>query len=250
MARKDEILFEAFESLAGELGGFVSRGGIFTAHHPRLKTRIHDRDAVLFFQKERRDLYLCIRISHTFPILVVIKPRYRTFGIFRLDLSLNAESIEPSIPHLFLDHFIIKTDNEAQCLKFISSDAFAAHFQELLSPGILEEKFFEEFRPKEAVHNECAEEPARMIDFANIDRELEKLTVPKRECFFYPYIILDQKGAFLKVRFSHFHEMDADRKKGVKSDASRESADSHKNELRKVLHSYLSSLLGLLQVGF
>lgn len=241
MAKKDEILFEIFEELAEEMGGVVARGGIFTSYHPRLKTRIHNREAVLFFQKDRKEYYLCIRISHTFPILVVIKPRYRTFGIFRLDLNFDAERIEPSLPHPFLDHFIIKTNNVERCMQFIGSDVFLTHFQEFLSPGVLEKKFFEELQLHKDDRDTAGSIGDGGIGLENMDAKLEKITVPSQRCFFYPYIILDRRGAFLKVRFDHYHE--TEKNKVLQSGG---MLDNHKKELKEVVSSYLNSLSGLL----
>ncbi|MDQ7825023.1 MAG: hypothetical protein RDV48_19640 [Candidatus Eremiobacteraeota bacterium] len=235
------ILFEAFRKLAEEVEGSVTRGGIFTSAHPKLKGTLRAKPLSIFFQKESGADFLCIRISGRFPFLLVIKPRYKTYGIFNLDLAFKTEEIESPFPL-----FVMKTDDRVKCREYLGKKAFSRDFQELISPAVLEKKFFQEFFREDRIKEFEDREFYRSLgaNISNIDLELNKLSLPSKRLFFFPYMILDRRGAFLKVRFTHYLDAFRDRKK-----THHEVDRSLQDEVREVISCYLRCLEAMLDEG-
>lgn len=238
MAKRDELLFDVFESLREETRGIVVRGGIFTAQHPRLRGVYNKREISIFFQYEKGAYFLCIRISHLFPATISIKPRYRAPGLLSLDIELESGRIESNMPFPFHEHFIISSDNDRISTAFVNSETFIENFQDLLSPGALEHRFFKKFRQDE----NPGDMTERKTGIEDIEKELDKMTVPRMRFFFYPSVLLDRKGAFLKVRFDQYHETN-------KKSLSERDVDDYRSELREVITGNLNALHNLLEEG-
>lgn len=242
MAKKNDILFEAFERLTKEYDGRVSRGGIFTSSHPRLKGTITGRQLSVFFQIENRICYLCIRISDAFPFLLVVKPRYRIYGTFNLDMDYNIEEVESAFPL-----FVIKANEVEKGRELVSRYTFEEYFHRLMSPKILEKRFAGSIKDIDisGTFTENGYSPATEADSINIGQSIETIAISQKGYFFFPYIILDRKGAFLKVRFDHY--LNDQITAGMKESAMIEVDPL--NEMNEIIANYINTLNSMLDEG-